>query len=343
MRAADALGAARTLVVKVGSSLAASDGPFDFAGLASDLAPLAGRVVVVSSGAVAFGRQRLGIEGGSLAARQALSAAGQTALMRRWEDALANEGLVAAQLLLTPDVTDDRARYLNARRAARALMDAGAVPIVNENDAVTTEELRYGDNDGLAARVAGLIGADLLVLLSDVDGLYSGDPRDDPRAVPIPFVSAGQAEAAGRGATASGSGIGTGGMRSKVAAAKLATGWGVPVIVASGRTARPLSAIADGARCTLFEAGRSRPARHRWLAGTATAQGMVIIDAGAAEAVRGGASLLAVGVTDVVRPFRRGELVAARHDGAGVATGLAACSSDALSGIVLRVDDLVLD
>ena len=342
MGAADVLRGARTVVVKVGSSLAASDGPFSFGGLASDLAPMAGRVCVVSSGAVAFGRRRLSLRGDSLPERQALSAAGQTALMRAWEDALAGERLVAAQLLLTPDVTDDRARYLNARAAARTLMAAGAVPVVNENDAVATEELRYGDNDGLAARVAGLIDADLLVLLSDVDGLYADDPRAVPDAAHVDVVPAGQAEALGRGATAAGSGVGTGGMRSKVAAASLATGWGIPVIVASGRTARPLTAIAEGARATLFEAGTARPARRRWLAGTAGRQGAVEIDAGAAAALAGGASLLAVGVTEVVRPFRRGELVEARAGGRPVAFGLAGCSSETLDGVVLRVDDLIL-
>ena len=342
MDAAAALGAARTVVVKVGSALVGSDGPFSFDGLAADLAPLAGRVVVVSSGAVAFGRRRLDLVGDALPERQALSAAGQTALMRCWEDALGGQGLAAAQLLLTPDVTDDRARYLNARAAARALMAAGAVPVVNENDAVATEELRYGDNDGLAARVAGLVDADLLVLLSDVDGLYSSDPRTDAAAEHVPSVPPGDIEALASGATASGSGVGTGGMRSKVAAAQLSSGWGVPVIVASGRTARPLSAIAGGARCTLFEAGPARPARQRWLAGTASRQGAVEIDQGAARALARGASLLAVGVTGVPRAFRRGELVEVLSGGAPVAFGLAAVDSDALSGVVVHKDDLVL-
>ena len=342
MDAAQALAAARTLVVKVGSSLAASEEAFSFEGLAEDIARRGGDTLVVTSGAVAFGRQRLALKGAALPERQALSAAGQTALMRCWEDALAGQGRVAAQLLLTPDVTDDRARYLNARAAIRSLLTADAVPVINENDAVTTAELRYGDNDGLAARVAGLVDADLLVLLSDVDGLYTGDPRTDAGAGHISLVPAGEAASLGLGATARGSGVGTGGMRSKVAAARLATGWGVPVIVASGRTARPLSAIAKGARCTLFEAGPARPARQRWLAGTAGRQGAVEIDEGAARALSGGASLLAVGVTAVPRAFRRGELVEVLASGTAVAFGLAATDSDGLDGIVLHKDDLVV-
>ena len=335
------------LVVKIGSSLVAGGAPFSADGLAADLAAREGASVVVSSGAVALGlavRPALAKQG--LPGKQALSAIGQPRLMRLWEAALGGQGLGSAQVLLTPDVTDDRARYLNARAALRTLLGAGVVPVVNENDAVATDEIRYGDNDGLAARVAGLIGADGLVLLSDVDGLYTAPP-DAPGAAHVPRVGAGEGDAARAYAGGTGtSGLGTGGMRSKVAAATLAASWGVPTLIASGRTARPLSALRAGARATLFEADRGAPARRRWLAGTKARQGAVEIDEGAAAALRRGASLLAVGVTSVTVPFRRGEVVEARAGGRVVAYGLAACAADAVTRgaakVVLHRDDLVV-
>ena len=336
---------ARLLVVKVGSSLVAGGAPFSADGLAADLAGRAGPSVLVSSGAVALARAvRPGLAQEGVAGQQALSAIGQPRLMRLWESALGGQGLPSAQVLLTPDVTDDRARYLNARAALRALIDARVVPVINENDAVATDEIRYGDNDGLAARVAGLIGADALVLLSDVDGLHTAPPGQ-PGAEPVPLVAAGSANAAL--AYAGEGGTGTGGMRSKVRAAGLAASWGVPTLIASGRTARPLSALAEGARATLFEAEPQAPARRRWLAGTKTRAGAVAIDVGAAAALSQRASLLAVGVTEVLMPFRAGEVVEARCEGHVVAFGLAACASDALAAgaakIVLHRDDVVVE
>ena len=336
---------ARLLVVKVGSSLVAGGAPFSADGLAADLAQRGGPCVLVSSGAVALAsavRPELAREG--LAGQQALSAIGQPRLMRLWESALAGQGLASAQVLLTPDVTDDRARYLNARAALRALIGASIVPVVNENDAVATDEIRYGDNDGLAARVAGLIGADALVLLSDVDGLYTAPPGQ-PGAEPVPRVAPGGADHAVLHAGAGGTG--TGGMRSKVRAAGLAASWGVPTLIASGRTARPLTALAEGARATLFEAEPQAPARRRWLVGTKTRAGAVAIDAGAAAALSQRASLLAVGVTGVLTPFRAGEVVEARCEGRVVGFGLAACASDAIAAgeakIVLHRDDVVVE
>ena len=345
MDAAALLADARLLVVKVGSSLVAGGAPFSADGLARDLAARDGPSVLVSSGAVALGRAvRPDLVSAGLAGQQALSALGQPRLMRMWEAALGGQGRPCAQVLLTPDVTDDRARYLNARAALRALLGAGVVPVVNENDAVATDEIRYGDNDGLAARVAGLVAADALVLLSDVDGLYDRPPSD-PGAAHVPRVAFEDAEAVAGYAGAGGTG--TGGMASKLAAARLAASWGVPCVIASGRTERPLSALAEGARATLFEPDRSAPARRRWLAGTKARAGAVEIDAGAARALRGRASLLAVGITRVVTPFRRGEVVEARSGGQAVAYGLASCDAEAvMSGaakVVLHRDDLVVE
>ena len=345
MHAAALVADADLLVVKVGSSLVAGGAPFSADGLARDLAERRGPSVLVSSGAVALGRAvRPDLAEQGLAGQQALSAIGQLRLMRMWEAALGGQGRACAQVLLTPDVTDDRARYLNARAALRALLQGGVVPVVNENDAVATDEIRYGDNDGLAARVAGLAGADVLLLLSDVDGLYTAPP-DQAGAAHIPHVAA--ADARGAAAYAGEGGTGTGGMRSKIEAARLASSWGVPCVIASGRTARPLAALGSSARSTLFAPDRAAPARRRWLAGTKVRAGAVEIDEGAARALRDRASLLAVGVTRIVTPFRRGEVVEARRQGVGVAYGLAACDADAVergeAKIVLHRDDLVVD
>ena len=345
MDAAALIADARLLVVKVGSSLVAGGAPFSADGLARDIAARGGPSVLVTSGAVALGRAvRPDLAAAGLAGQQALSALGQPRLMRLWEAALGGQGRPCAQVLLTPDVTDDRARYLNARAALRALIAAGVVPVINENDAVATDEIRYGDNDGLAARVAGLLGADGLVLLSDVDGLYTVPP-DQPGAAHVPRVAFEEAERAASYAGAGGTG--TGGMHSKLAAARLAASWGVPCVIASGRAERPLRALAEGARGTLFEPDTTAPARRRWLTSTKARAGAVEIDAGAAQALRGRASLLAVGVTQVLTPFRRGEVVEARADGRVVAYGLAACDAEAVTRgaakVVLHRDDLVVE
>ncbi|MBB4658866.1 glutamate 5-kinase [Parvularcula dongshanensis] len=344
------LESSRRLVVKLGSSLVAppSGRGASLPGLARDLAALDAEATLVSSGAVALGRGRTGRSASDLPARQALSAIGQPRLMRLWQDAFAETGREVAQILLTPDVTEDRARYLNARAALRAVHAMGAIPIVNENDAVATEELRSGDNDRLAAQTAGLIGADTLVLLSDVDGLYDRDPSE-AGAAHVPFVSRESLGGYDTARMVSRSGVGTGGMGSKVRAAALASGWGVRVVIASGRSDSPIGDLLRGdARCTVFEARDERaPARRRWLSSRAHMAGRVHVDAGAAAALRRGASLLAVGVRDATGGFEAGDLLRIEGPDGPVAFGLASCSEETVrSGeakIVVHRDDLVLE
>jgi glutamate 5-kinase len=326
---------ARLIVVKVGSALLVNPrtGLADRAWLASfaaDAVRLRQRgqgLVVVSSGAVALGRTRLKLPRRrlALAEKQAAAAAGQSILMRAWEEALEPHDLRAAQILLTPDDTEVRRRFLNARATLETLMALGAVPVVNENDTVATEELRYGDNDRLAARVAQMVGADLLVLLSDVDGLYTADPRLDPGAQHIPHVEAltARIEAMAGGANRR-DGVGTGGMATKLAAARIAAGAGCATIVTLGRRPAPLAAVEAGERSTLFAAAQSPAAAYKaWIAGSLAPQGVVTVDAGAAAALRIGKSLLAAGVRGVEGRFGKGDAVVVRDaDGREVGRGL---------------------
>lgn len=330
-----ALGDARLIVVKVGSALlvSARTGLADrawLAAFAADAARLVERgqkLVIVSSGAVALGRARLKLPRRPLhlAEKQAAAAAGQSLLMRAWEEALEPFGLRAAQILLTPDDTEIRRRFLNARATLETLLDLGAVAVVNENDSVATEELRYGDNDRLAARVAQMVGADLLVLLSDVDGLYSADPRRDPEARHIPRIEAitPEIEAMAGGANRD-SGVGSGGMATKVAAARIAAGAGCATLITLGRRAAPLAAVEHGERATLFAAAETPSAAYKaWIAGSLTPQGVVVVDAGAAAALRKGKSLLAAGVRAVEGRFGKGDAVVVRDpDGREIARGL---------------------
>jgi glutamate 5-kinase len=332
--AAAALTRARRVVVKLGSAqlmdarTGARTGRFD--ALAADLAALRSQgrdVVLVSSGAVALGRPRLGFSPGenlSLEQKQACAAAGQARLIQLWDTALAPHGLPAAQALLSPADTEHRPRWLNARATLETLIARGAVPVINENDTVATQELRFGDNDRLAARTAQLVGADLLVLLSDVDGLYTGDPRtagaahvpDIPEITPEIEAMAGPARAGGAG---------TGGMASKIAAARIAVGSGCAMIIARGDMDHPLAAIAAGAPASLFHASLSpESARRAFITGSLAASGRLILDAGARTAVRSGKSLLPAGVTAVEGRFRRGEaVVLAGPDGHAFAAGIA--------------------
>jgi glutamate 5-kinase len=331
-----ALTAARLVVVKVGSALLVTGetGLVDQAWLAAFAADIARvrargqRVVVVSSGAVALGRARLGLARRrlTLAEKQAAAAAGQSLLMRAWEEALEPHGLRAAQILLTPDDTEIRRRFLNARATLETLLDLGAVAVVNENDTVATEELRYGDNDRLAARVAQMVGADLLVLLSDVDGLYTGDPRLDPGAEHIAFVEAlTDRIAAMAGGANSAGGVGVGGMATKLAAARIAAGAGCATLITLGRRAAPLAAVEHGERATLFAAAESPSAAYKaWIAGSLTPQGVLTVDPGAAAALRRGKSLLAAGVKGVEGRFGKGDAVVVRDgDGRELGRGLA--------------------
>ena len=317
------------LVVKIGSALLVDpDGAVRhgwLAGIAADLAQRARagqQVAIVSSGAIALGARRLALAKGgraSLEDAQAAAAVGQIALARTWAEVLGVEGLTAAQMLVTLDDLEDRRRYLNAAATLDRLLTLGAVPILNENDSVATEEIRFGDNDRLAARVAQAAAASGVVLLSDVDGLYDRNPAL-PGAFHIPHVARVDAGVEAMADAGSASGMGSGGMASKLAAARIAGDAGIALAIANGCVDRPLS---TAARHTLFAPGRVSPARRAWLAGRLSAKGAITVDAGAAKALRGGASLLAAGATAVEGRFARGELVAITGPDGPVARGLA--------------------
>ena len=335
------IGAAKRIVVKVGSSILieGESGLADEAWLnafASDAARLRQRgqqVLVVSSGAVALGRRRLGLSRRrtlSLQEKQAAAAAGQSLLMRAWEQAFEPHGLMCAQVLLTRDDTEVRRRWLNARATVETLLQLGAVPVINENDTVVTEEIRYGDNDRLAARVAQMAGADLLVLLSDIDGLYTADPRRDPAARRIELVRAltPEIEAMAGGANPE-AGVGSGGMATKLMAARIAQHAGCATLITLGSRPSPLEAIEDGAPATLIEPSTTPQAAYKsWIAGSLAPQGALVVDAGAAAALRRGKSLLPAGVRAVEGRFGKGDAVVVRDpDGREFARGL--CRYDA--------------
>ena len=315
-----ALAAARRIVIKVGSALVVdpATGAADTAwlgALAADLGRLKSRgqkLLIVSSGAVALGRRRLSLKRVSLTLpeKQAAAAAGQSRLMRAWEEALGPVGLTAAQVLMTPDDTEVRRRYLNVRATLETLLELGVTPVVNENDTVATEELRYGDNDRLAARVAQMVGADLLVLLSDVDGLYTADPRHHSAARHIPHVETltPQIEAMAGGAN-----VGSGGMATKLAAVRIAAAAGCSTLITLGRRASPLRAVEEGALATLFKAAATPAAAYKaWIAGSLAPQGCLVVDDGAARALRLGKSLLSAGVRSVEGRFEKGDAVIVR-------------------------------
>ncbi len=344
---AERLDAARRLVIKVGSALFVDQqtGALDrrwLAGLCEDVAALraAGKdVVVVSSGAVALGIGEIGLDPrrARLDDKQAAAAAGQIRLAHAYSEELGRFGLKAAQVLLTLEDSESRRRYLNASRTFRTLLRHGAVPIVNENDTVATEELRYGDNDRLAARVAQMITADCLVLLSDVDGLYTADPRTDPGARHIDEVSEMKRELWDM-AGGPGSSHGSGGMRTKLDAARIAVGAGCRMCIASGRVARPIAALRGGALATWFlPSATPAAARKQWIAGTLQPKGAVTVDDGAARALAGGRSLLPAGVTAVEGRFERGDAVRVQTaDGRELGRGLIAYSAEEARAIAGR-------
>ncbi len=327
------LAGAKRIVVKVGSALLVGADGADaqwLAAFAADVARLRARgqqVLVVSSGAVALGRRRLALRKRALTLpeKQAAAAAGQSALMRAWEEALEPHGVHAAQILLTRDDTEVRRRWLNARATVETLLALGVVPVVNENDTVVTEEIRYGDNDRLAARVAQMIGADVLVLLSDVDGLYTADPRNDPSAEHLPRVPrlTPQIEAMAGGANAE-SGVGTGGMATKLAAARIASAAGCATVITLGARPSPLRAVEDGERATVIEPSTTPAAAYKaWIAGSLAPAGALVVDEGAAQAVRRGKSLLAAGVRRTEGRFDKGDAVVIRDEaGHEIARGL---------------------
>ena len=335
MTATHILATAGRLVLKVGSSILidADSGGVDEAWLnafAADVARVRGRgqqLVVVSSGAVALGRARLGLKRRalSLPEKQAAAAAGQSLLMRAWEQAFEPYGLICAQVLLTRDDTEVRRRWLNARATVDTLLSLGVCPVINENDTVVTEEIRYGDNDRLAARVAQMIGADLLVLLSDIDGLYTADPRRDPAARRLEVVGelTREIEAMAGGANPE-AGVGTGGMATKLMAARIAQHAGCATLITLGRRPSPLAAIEDGAAATLIEASTTPAAAYKsWIAGSLAPQGTLTVDSGAVTALRKGKSLLPAGVRLVHGRFDKGDAVVVLDaEGREVARGL---------------------
>ncbi len=327
---------ARRVVVKIGSSLLAdgSSGTPKKAwleALADDIAAMRGRgqeIIVVSSGAIAIGRRRLGLPVNrplKLEDSQAAAACGQIGLARAYEESLARHDLTAAQVLLTLGDTEKRRHYLNASNTINTLLRLGAVPVINENDTVATAEIRFGDNDRLAGCVAQMTSAEVLVLLSDVDGFYTADPKTDAEATLIPEVRRITPEIEAM-AGASAPGDSSGGMVTKLSAAKDAIAAGCHMVIAHGARLNPLAAIEAGAKCTWFVAADNpRTARKQWIAGALTTAGEVTIDAGALAALAAGKSLLPVGVAAVDGDFDRGDAVSVRGpDGAEVARGLTA-------------------
>ena len=313
------LASARRIVVKVGSSLLiGEDGEAArdwLRALADDIAAWRGdgrQALIVTSGAVALGRGALGLKGKlNLAEKQAAAAAGQTRLMRAWETAFEPPGVTVAQALLTPDDTERRRRWLNARATLEMLLARGAVPVINENDTVATQELRYGDNDRLAARVAQMVSADALVLLSDVDGLYDRDPRAhaDARHIADVRTITPEIEAMAGGANVRG-GVGSGGMRTKIEAAKIATAAGCATAIAPGAGLNPLFRLRAGNTATWFAPAHAPKAAYKaWIAGALDPAGALAVDDGAARALAAGKSLLAAGVVEARGRFERGDAV----------------------------------
>ncbi len=324
------------MVLKVGSAiLVGQDGEPRRAWLASlarDIAAARSRgqnVIVVSSGAIALGAARLGMKKrgrASLPDAQAAAAVGQIALASLWSDALGKEGFNAAQLLVTLDDLEDRRRYLNAAATLGRLLSAGAVPVVNENDSVATEEIRFGDNDRLAARVAQAAGASAVILLSDVDGLFDRDPADG-KATLVPVITKISPDLrAGAGRTSK-SGVGTGGMASKLEAADIAQRAGIALAIINGTHDRPLSHALANCRGSLFLPLRSEAARRSWLGGRLQLAGTLTVDAGCVAALRDGASLLATGIIAAEGIFERGDVVAVRDELGQIAKGLVEYSS----------------
>ena len=329
----------RRIVVKVGSSLLIDSDAGEvrtiwLSALAGDLAKLHGEgreLLVVSSGSIALGRSRLRLPRGPLKLEESQGAAavGQIALARIWSEVLGAHGIGTGQILVTFQDTEERRRYLNARSTIGKLLEWRAVPIINENDTVATNEIRYGDNDRLAARVATMASADLLILLSDIDGLYDAPPATDPNAKLVPVVESVTSEIEAMAGSAE-SELSRGGMRTKIEAAKIATTAGTHMLIASGKIEHPLQAIADGGRCTWFlTPANPVTARKRWIAGSLEPKGTLTIDAGAVNALRAGKSLLPAGVIRVDGQFARGDAVVVRGpDSREIGRGLVAYDAE---------------
>jgi len=338
---------ARRLIVKIGSALLVDQATGQIhrtwlESLCDDLAALkAGgtEVVVVTSGAVAVGRRHLGLPAGTLKLeeKQAAAATGQIRLAHAYQEALHRHGVTVAQVLLTIDDSENRRRYLNARNTLEALLRFGAVPVINENDTVATTEIRFGDNDRLAARVAQMIAADTLVLFSDIDGLYTADPRKDPDARFLPVVEELTPEIEAM-AGDPGSAFGSGGMVTKIMAARIALGAGCRMVIAPGKPLNPLQAMIAGGRCTWFLPHQSPlTARKRWIAGAMKPVGTIVVDSGACRALQQGRSLLPAGVRAVEGSFQKGDPVVVKNgDGVVLGRGLTMYAADEARMIIGR-------
>ncbi len=361
------------VVVKIGSALLVDEAtgalhrPWLDA-VCDDISVLRARgqqVVVVTSGAIAIGRGPLNLGGRTLRLeeKQAAAATGQVRLMQAYQESFTRYGFTVSQVLLTIEDTEDRRRFLNARTTLDTLLSLGAIPVINENDTVATQEIRFGDNDRLAARVAAMIGADVCILLSDVDGLYTADPNKDAAAQHLPVITTIDAATRDMAGTAK-PGHGTGGMVTKLAAAEICMGAGCHMAIARGTVFNPLAALEQGAKCTWFiSAAEPRTARKQWIAGALNPTGKLVIDAGAVEALKAGKSLLPAGVVKVTGTFDRGDTVAiVNQEGVVLGKGLIAFGADDVSRIkghrsseleqilgykgrseVVHRDDLVID
>jgi glutamate 5-kinase len=344
MNAAAHLRNAKRLVIKIGSALLVDEDtgrPHQawLDALCDDIAAAHARgqeVLIVTSGAVAIGRGPLGMKGRKLRLeeKQAAAATGQSRLTQAYQSSLDRHGITVAQVLVTLDDTESRRRYINARNTLDTLLKLRAVPVINENDSVATAEIRFGDNDRLAARVAQMISADTCILLSDIDGLYTADPRANPAAQLVPEVREVTAEIESMAGVTT-TGFGSGGMVTKIMAAKICMGAGCRMAIAPGKPMHPLKALEDGGRSTWFvPSAEPRAARKRWIAGSVQTLGVVVVDDGAVTALNGGKSLLPAGVVDVSGDFERGDAVEVRtKDGRVIGKGLSAYAAQDMRAI----------
>jgi glutamate 5-kinase len=335
---APSIARAQRIVIKIGSALVvdeklAAPRMAWLGSVAADIGSLRERgteVIVVSSGAIALARRTLGLTQKRLRLeeKQAAAAVGQIRLAQAWAQALSAHDMPAAQLLLTLGDTEDRRRYLNARETLNTLLSLRCVPVINENDTVATAEIRFGDNDRLAARVAEMVQADQLILLSDIDGLYTADPRRDPLAAHIPVVEAITPEIEAMGGEPP-PGYSSGGMRTKLVAGRIATQAGCAMAIALGHVEHPLQSLERGGRCTWFlPVPEGRTARKRWIGGSLSALGVLTVDAGAAKALANGRSLLPAGVRAIAGTFERGDpVIIVGPDGSALGRGLSAYGS----------------
>ncbi|SCA55673.1 gamma-glutamate kinase [Candidatus Terasakiella magnetica] len=336
---------AKRIVIKIGSALLVDEAHGTvhrkwLDSLAADIAAVRARgqeVVIVTSGAIAVGRRHLDLPKTSLRLdeKQAAAACGNIRLAHAYQEVLGHHQITVAQILVTLEDSENRRRYINARNTIETLLKVGAVPLINENDSVATDEIRFGDNDRLAARVAAMISADTLVLFSDIDGLYTADPSKDENATFIPVVDSINADIEAM-ASGSASDVGSGGMTTKIAAAKIAINAGCRMVITKGEREHPLKALEDGAKCTWFlPAATPKKARKQWISGSLKPVGEVIVDGGAIKALKAGKSLLPIGVKEVKGDFMRGEAVTVKGpDGVEIGRGLIAYGSEDARKIV---------